>query len=247
MSEKQRQCVSSGMGMGLVFVAAGLLLLLGNLGTGLDITFAKYWPSLIILVGVVKILHRRDFNHLFWGGMLVVVGTLFQLNNLDVISFWFGDLWPLAIIFVGMFIIVGSFRGPRHWCRGEKTTESTWHCGMGSGPSRISDDYIKLSRTFDGSKYEISSKHFKGGKIDDVMGGIEVDFRDAEIQGNSAELEVSSVLGSVEMRVPTRWQVVVSGTPVLGSIEDRTTTIDGAEKKLVIKASAVLGSVEIRN
>jgi predicted membrane protein len=246
MTEKQGNDVHAGLGIGLVFIAAGLLLLIGNLGEGWSwgITFAQYWPSLLILVGIVKILHKRDFHHLFFGGVLVVVGSLFQLNNLGVISFWFGDLWPLAIIIVGLFIIMGSFRSPgQRWSH----HGGVWCCGPIAGTEDVIGDRIELSRVFDGKEYSVTSKQFKGGKIDGVFGGIEIDFREAEIEGDSAKLEVSSVFGSIELRAPTRWRVHVNGTPVMGSIENKTAAMENAAKKLIIDASAVFGSVEIKN
>jgi hypothetical protein len=54
-------------------------------------------------------------------------------------------------------------------------------------------------------------------------------------------------MGGVEVRVPAHWSVEVSGTPVLGGIENRVIN-EGKlpdAPTLYISATAVMGGVEI--
>ncbi len=47
---------------------------------------------------------RKKQESLFWGVILLLIGALFLLNNLNVdIDIWefFGDYWPLILIAIG--------------------------------------------------------------------------------------------------------------------------------------------------
>jgi len=109
-------------------------------------------------------------------------------------------------------------------------------------------DDLAISQVLSGTSRKIESQNFKGGKADVVLGSAELDLRDAKLAGGQATLLLSVVLGSIEVEVPREWQVVVEGSPVLGSIESHKKTIPDAEKTatLFIKGSAVLGSIEVK-
>src|SRR5688572_23384479 len=55
------------------------------------------------------------------------------------------------------------------------------------------------------------SKDFRGGEATAVMGGIEIDLRDAVMDRDEAVLDVSSVMGGVKIRVPEDRKSVVVG------------------------------------
>lgn len=261
MNERKRNEFNFGMVIGLVIVVAGVLFLLERIGVGweLGIDFGTYWPVMFIIMGLGQIAlvgrfrggHFPGFMPMLPGGIFLTLGTYFLLRNLNVIHFSLADLWPVAVIFVGIFIIRGSFghsriMSPDGKCRGG-FGHATWQNGHSRKSSTLNGEHLDLSTVFGGGEYTVSTKNFKGGKIDVVFGGIEVDLRDAEIEGDRVVVVASAVFGSVEMRVPSRWEVVVHGTPVLASIENKTVTPGEATKRIVIKASVVFGSIEIKN
>ena len=55
---------------------------------------------------------RRD--NLFWGTALILVGVLFFLQTQGYIQNIFPFLWPLALILVGVWIMLGVFWTPTH-------------------------------------------------------------------------------------------------------------------------------------
>lgn len=262
MNERKRNEFNFGMVIGLVVVVAGILFLLENIGFGweLGIDFGTYWPALLIIMGLGQIAITGRFSGdtppgfmpMLPGAIMFLLGVYFLLRNLGIIHFSLGDLWPVAVILVGLFIIRGSFGHSRVMSPDGKchsTVHATWQKGHGKHGKMngLSGDHLDLSTVFGGGEYTVSSKRFKGGKIDVVFGGIEVDLRDAEIEDDSVVVVASAVFGSVEMRVPSRWEVVVQGTPVLASIENKTVTPGEVSKRLVVKASVVFGSIEVRN
>lgn len=238
-----------GIIIGLAIVLAGLLLLLERLDVGVDIRLGDYWPVLIILIGVAKLLQPGYSRQIFWGLTLVGIGTLFQLNNLDIIDFWFDDLWPIAIILVGIVIIKGSSWRPKFLVINARDKGSDDSCcgSFSHKKESIDGDQVNISATLGGGEYKISSKHFKGGNVSATLGGCEVDFRDAEIDGDSAVINASALMGGVELYIPPHWQVEVHASPILGAVENKATIPKESTKKLVVRGSAVMGAIEIKN
>jgi len=91
-----------------------------------------------------------------------------------------------------------------------------------------------------------NSPSFRGGSASAVMGGAKLDFRDAEIEGDQATIEVSAIMGGVELHVPRTWQVVNHVVPVLGAVEDHTDRRD-TNKRLIVEGTVLMGGLEIRN
>jgi len=110
------------------------------------------------------------------------------------------------------------------------------------------DRYIRAAALLGGVKRRNASRDFRGGDATAVMGGCELDLREARIASGEAVLDVFAFWGGVEVRVPPDWAVVLRGMPVLGAIEDQTTAA-GVPKRatLVIKGVAIMGGVEIKN
>jgi len=81
-----------------------------------------------------------------------------------------------------------------------------------------------------------------------VFGSAEIDLRGARIAGGEATVSLSAVFGSIEVFVPRNWQVLVEGSPVLGSIDSHKGTVPDAERTgtLRVLGSAVFGSIDIK-
>ena len=66
-----------------------------------------------------------------------------------------------------------------------------------------------------------NSPAFRGGDLTAVMGGCEIDLRQAAINGD-ATIDVFAMWGGIEIRVPGNWTVAFHVTPDLGGVEDKT-------------------------
>ena len=64
-----------------------------------------------------------------------------------------------------------------------------------------------------GVKKASSSPDFEGGDITAIMGGAEIDLRQASIRGGPAVLDTFAMMGGIEIRVPDDWTVDLQGTP----------------------------------
>jgi hypothetical protein len=100
-----------------------------------------------------------------------------------------------------------------------------------------------------------SSQAFQGGDITAIMGGAQLDLRTAAIPaGQEAVLDVTAVMGGVEIFVPPSWEVSTPIFPFMGAVEDeRLPPIQqdaGAARagggRLVIQGFVMMGGVTIK-
>jgi predicted membrane protein len=257
MDKKPRGFFNMRIVFGLLIIAAGVLLLLNSMDLGVAIDIGDYWPVILIVIGLGKIVQPRHSRQLYWGIVIGIVGVLFLLNNLGYLHFWFKDLWPVILILLGIEILrCGAFRHRiRVKCFTNHDKKFVHHhehlhsgcCTGGSDSRSIDSDVIDISVMFGGGEYRFTSKNLKGGRVSTVMGGCELDFSQAEMEENEMVLETSTVMGGIELHVPAHWQVVLEGSPILGGLDDTTIKPENPQKKLIIKGSAVLGAVEVKN
>ena len=121
-----------------------------------------------------------------------------------------------------------------------------------NGPSSDASDRNSAESSFDASAFLSgvqrynNSADFRRGEASAFMGGVELDFRDAEMQGSQATLDVTAIMGGINLRVPRTWTVINHVTPILGGVEDHTHHGDN-EKKLFLEGTVVMGGLEIKN
>ncbi|HLP44486.1 MAG TPA: DUF5668 domain-containing protein [Candidatus Kapabacteria bacterium] len=255
MEKRHRSNFSMGLIIGLLIVAAGVVLLLEKMKVIEEVSISEYWPVILILIGLKKLLQPGDWGYgrFFWGIIITAVGTLFLLNNLHYLHFGIEALWPVLIIIIGFEFIRGSLsmrRIENKWKTISDKDKEKFGPGCCSGFFGVESedaDFIYIKATLGGGKHKFTNQKLTGGKVSTVMGSCEIDLRNAEMEGDSMELEISSVMGGIVIWVPKHWQVVIHGAPLMGSIENKTTPPGNPVKRLFIKGSVIMGGVEIKN
>ncbi|MCJ7579849.1 MAG: cell wall-active antibiotics response protein [Candidatus Aminicenantes bacterium] len=220
----------------LFVIALGVLFLLKNLGVPIAFDLWELWPVALILVGLSHISRSRDTGQSLGGWIILGIGVLFLLSNLDIIPFGFFEFWPVVLILVGILILKNAF-----W--GFKKTPG-------------SQDFINLSFVLGGGDFKFNTKNLKGGKITSIMGGGTIDLREADIQEDEVVIDAFCLMGGIEIRVPTTWEVNMQATPLLGGMDNKTSfhaandkdsRTGKSRKKLTIKGIAIMGGMEIKN
>jgi hypothetical protein len=82
-----------------------------------------------------------------------------------------------------------------------------------------------------------------------VLGGAELDFRDAVLPGKEIVLRATSVLGGIEVTVPPEMRVVDSGSAILGGREiagNSDEALSPDAPVLRIEGVCVLGGIEVK-
>jgi predicted membrane protein len=232
MESRQNFIIAPRVVLGLAIIAAGVLFLLGNMDIINPNEYLRFWPSLLIIIGILYLVQCGNGSGRIWGIFLIVAGTIMLLDRFYLINFHVWDYWPLILVFVGIMMIL---RASSHH-RDHATAVS----------ERNSDSFIKAMAVIGGFRRSNNSQDFKGGELTAIMGGLEIDLRNASIKGE-AIIDIFTLMGGVEMRVPDDWRVSVQGFPFLGGYEDKTRPPKESSKLLIVRGTVVMGGVEIKN
>jgi predicted membrane protein len=249
MNELPRRHNFGKLVFGLAVLAIGAIFLLSNLNVIDSANYLRWWPLLLVAYGLAKLLQPRPARGRMFGFLVAVLGTLILLKDFGKIHFSIWGLWPLALILLGLSIIWGALvgRSRRDCCRPGARVHARFN-GVDSPVQVDSDSTLEVNCVFGGNKRVVTSQDFRGGTISTMMGGAEIDLRQAAIAGQEATIRFSVVFGGVELRVPEDWKVVVRTNAVAGNVEDKTSSRMGeGTKTLVLTGDVTFGGIEIRN
>lgn len=98
-----------------------------------------------------------------------------------------------------------------------------------------------------GIKRANATDRFRRGEAKAVMGAVEIDLRDATMDGSEAILDVSAVMGGVKIRIPDEWTVVSRVDAVLGGFEDNTRRPKEEKYRLILEGTVVMGGLKVQN
>ena len=219
--------------IGILIIGIGALLLLGNLQI-LEIgNVWRFWPVLLLVAGVNMMFRSRFGPGLEGGVVLTVLGGAFLLRTLGYLDWRFRHLWPLLLILLGLAVVVTSFR---------RTTPPR------SGKQSSASPEVSLFTFLGGVDHQNNSPAFRGGEATALMGGIDIDLREAGIVDGDVELNCFAFMGGIEIKVPPDWSVIIKATPIMGYIggSAKAGSADGS-KKLTVRGQAFMGSIEVKN
>jgi predicted membrane protein len=107
---------------------------------------------------------------------------------------------------------------------------------------------VTMFAILSGVERRLRSAPFAGGELTAIMGGCELDLREALIQGEEVHIAAFALWGGIEIRVPKDWMVVNESVALMGGVEDATRPPVGPGRpRLVVKGFALMGGIEIRN
>lgn len=276
--------------VGLAILSFGVLLTLDELNVVDSGDYFRWWPGLLVVFGLAKLLQPGDGGGRMFGFIVGIVGTLMLLKNVGMIHWGIWDLWPLILVLIGGSIAWEAlFRGPggRHGRRmrhrpfvdvrvhrddpdnlsppsGGSTPSGFSTSGFSAGTSAKEDPLAAngerahgrgsdLGSTIDsftflgGNQPYSTSQDFRGGTITAVLGGCEVDLRQASIATGPAHLDLKVYFGGVEIRVPPDWLVINHVGAVLGGVEVSAVRPIDDRKTLIIRGTVAFGGVEVKN
>lgn len=99
-----------------------------------------------------------------------------------------------------------------------------------------------------GVEKSVTTANLRGGSLNAIMGGCDIDLRQASFPTDKVTLDVFAMWGGVEIRVPEDWTVVSKVVAVMGAASDKTYSRDpDGKKRLVIRGMALMGGIEVTN
>ncbi|PSR52969.1 hypothetical protein AHMF7605_05225 [Adhaeribacter arboris] len=111
-------------------------------------------------------------------------------------------------------------------------------------------EFVDISAILGGVKRNIFSKNLTGADITCIMGGAELNFSQADIQGRVV-MDLTMIMGGCKLIVPSNWEVISEITAIMGGVEDRRSlapTLKSPNPKvLVLQGVAFMGGLEIQS
>lgn len=110
------------------------------------------------------------------------------------------------------------------------------------------DDEFRIVNIMGGSVLRSRAEALRTGNVNTVMGGTELDLREAKLAPGGAYLEVSTICGGTEILVPLDWRVEIVGTPQAGGHDLKVTDPDELPidaPHLVVDARTICGGLEV--
>jgi hypothetical protein len=216
--------------VGALLLTVGALLFAQNLHLFEVRPYWRYWAVLPLGLGLVKLFTGQSRGDQAFGIFLTCLGAGQLAKTLGYWSPGPADIAAVTLIVVGVFFIGRGLFG-----RAEPDL------------TRDSSDWISAFAIMAGFERSNNSQDFRGGDLTAVMGGCEIDLRQASLRA-PASIDIFVMWGGVEIRVPDDWTVDLQGTPLLAGFVDKTRPpAISTEKRLIIRGVALMGGVEIKN
>lgn len=216
--------------LGIGIVALGVLFLLDNLRIIYIRDAWDFWPAILILVGLSRLAQPKGSSGRMVGAIFTLVGTALLLDNLGFIYFDLWDYWPLILVFIGISLVW------RAWAAGNNVAQP------GSDDGNITGVAI-----LGGVKRASNSADFRSAELTAIMGGCDIDLHNASIKNSPAVINIFTMWGGVDIKVPNDWSVEMQGVPLLGGFDDKTFHPQNSTKRVIVKGLALMGGVEISN
>ena len=217
--------------IGFGILALGILWTLDNLNVLESEPITRWWPVILVVIGIVQLFDRHVGK--FGPVALVVIGALLLLDRAYLIDFDLGDLIPLAVAILGGKLIWEAL---------------TRRKGRSAQAISDADSVIHAFAMMAGVKRQSFSRAFRGGDANAIMGGVELDLRNAQIRdGEEVIIDTFAMWGGVEIKVPSNWRVVGNVLPIMGAFEDNTHPTGEPGPTVQIRGTAIMGGIDVKN
>jgi predicted membrane protein len=211
--------------LGLVLIAVGVVLTLDSAGVLRTDGIGRWWPLLLIGVGIVKVRQPREDGQRAAGVAFLLLGGLFLLTSILTV----GGSWALLMVAFGSFLLWQGIEGPR--------------------PETVvlsASPYLSDMALIGYLKRRHPAVDFRGGFVTAVMGGVELDLRKAVLTSGTAYVDVVAFWGGIEIKVPAAWTVDANVIPVMGAFENKVDSLAASGgPRLVVRGHAIMGAVVI--
>lgn len=225
-----RTRLSAQLFIGAAVVFLGVLFTLDNLDVLASGPILRWWPIVIVLLGVSRMVGYGTRSQPVTGGVIAGVGVLLLFSNLNIISFSIWDLWPLVLVAAGAALVMRGMR---------RTQEGS--------PSVDPDDTAHAFVMMGAIVRKMNSSHFKGGEATAFMGGVELDLRGAHAASETIVIDVLAWWGGIELWVPPDWKVTSEVVPIMAGFEDKRKPQGDAKVHLIVRGLVVMGGIEVGN
>lgn len=213
-------------GTGLIVL--GVLAALGSLNIiNFGEIFSLWWP--VGLIFAALLIWLADSRQWLWGLILSGFGLLVLVRNLDTgIEFNpFALFWPIVIVALGISLL------KNHASRGAIDSDA---------PKE--DSFALLG----GVESRSISQDYRGGKATAILGGVDLDLRDAVVN-NNAIIDMTVFMGGVTLKVSRDTIVKNNVSAILGGVENKVISTEKHPKHaptITLVGTVMFGGVEVK-
>ena len=214
---------------GLVLVAIGMIFLLHNLDFHYFDRFWNFWPVALLAIGLAKAFSGRADERTF-GWIMTFLGLIFLARFTFGWDVHMRQVWPGILIIVGISIVMRAIQGPKPPREASDTSSVLHERALVGGIARKN-----------------ASQSFQGGELSAVMGGCEVDLREARMAGPQAVIDCFAMWGGIVVQIPPDWAVDPQVSVFAAGFTDQSKPPVQPTGRLVIRGTAVMAGIEIKN
>lgn len=104
-----------------------------------------------------------------------------------------------------------------------------------------------FSAFLSGRNYQFINEIFSGGNVTSILGNVQLDLRNA-ILNDDVIINVTCMLGGVDVYIPRNARVVVNCTPIFGGLDNKVITPDNSMEHhtIFIRGTCILGGIEVK-
>lgn len=191
--------------IGLVIIAAGIILLLNNIGLtdfNVWVILFTYWPVFLVIIGLNSLLNRGSSGEVIFGIVFIALGIVLLGRNAGIFNFNIAILWKF--LWPGIIILIGLSFIFSHSNHGNSKSN---YAIMGSVEKKT-------------EPWQLQSSSYIA-----FWGGIELDLTLADISDGETNIDLTAIMGGIEILVPDDINIECNGTAILGGVEllDRST------------------------
>ncbi len=226
--------------IGLVIVVMGLVMLLNNFGV-IEYSMSdvlSFWPLILIYFGISHIYQRNNLGEVLVGLIVLVFGGALLARNFDFLdadlSIFWNLFWPIVLILLGISFLTGRKGG------------GGFQFAVMSGIDQTKEQWEAQS-----------------GSYFALMGGIELDMTLADMIEDEIVLDLTAIMGGIDLKVPDHVDVECRGIYVLGGTElldkdaggivgtvkaeQKVDSLENqqAPKKIIIQARTLMGGISV--
>jgi hypothetical protein len=94
--------------IGLTLIAVGMIFMLDNLGYVDAGEFWRWWPVVLIGIGIGQVIQEPLPGQPRQGVWMIVIGLWLLVSMLELFGLDFGNSWPLLIVAAGLTMIFNA-------------------------------------------------------------------------------------------------------------------------------------------
>ena len=241
---------SKGGLFGFFLIVIGVLFLSFNFGW-LDPSLRRIlfsWPMIFVLFAFVALSKKEYWGIAFWLALaafflLPRVARIYPDVFPGIDENFARNYWPILLIVVGVGILLSFSFGKRICCRRHNRQKIDFNKIEGT------DGVYVRKVIFGGNEDIFLEPVFRGGKIEVVFAGVELDLRRTTLPEGDTHLSIEAVFGGVKLYFPNDWVVVPEIDAILGGVDNkRFSPVVPTEpsRRLIITGEVIFGGCELR-